>query len=55
MAETNGHSQGNGQHVVGTRTVRPDGLDKVTGRARFGADFNLAGQLIGRLRFTVTP
>src|SRR4029453_18393177 len=49
MAETNGHSQGNGQHVVGTRTVRPDGLDKVTGRARFGADFNLAGQLIGRV------
>ena len=49
MAETNGHSQANGQHVVGTRTVRPDGLDKVTGRARFGADFNLAGQLIGRV------
>ena len=24
--------------VVGTRPVRPDGIDKVTGRARFGAD-----------------
>src|SRR3989454_1638354 len=34
---------------VGTRTIRPDGVDKVTGRARFGADFNLAGQLIGRV------
>ena len=47
MAETttNGHAQS----VVGTRTVRPDGVDKVTGRARFGADFNLPGQLIGRV------
>src|SRR5258706_426550 len=50
MAETNGHSNGtNGKHVVGTRTIRPDGVDTVTGRARFGADFNLPGQLIGRV------
>src|SRR5215471_17451973 len=35
--------------VVGTRTVRPDGVDKVTGRARFGADLNMAGQLVGRV------
>src|SRR5258706_1299333 len=50
MAETNGHSNGtNGKHVVGTRTIRPDGGDKVTVRARFGADFNLPGQLIGRV------
>ena len=28
---------------------RPDGADKVTGRARFGADFNLPGQLIGKV------
>ena len=28
-----------GVEVVGTRPVRPDGVDKVTGRARFGADF----------------
>ncbi len=34
---------------VGTRTVRPDGHDKVTGRARFGADFSLPGQLVGRV------
>src|SRR5262245_62203203 len=38
-----------GQSFVGTRAVRPDGADKVTGRARFGADFNLPGQLIGRV------
>src|SRR5438477_10389535 len=45
MAET--HTNGHG--YVGTRTIRPDGVDKVTGRARFGADFNLPGQLIGRV------
>src|SRR5262249_9223728 len=37
------------QTFVGARTVRPDGVDKVTGRARFGADFNLPGQLVGRV------
>lgn len=35
--------------VVGTRPIRPDGVDKVTGRARFGADLNLPGQLVGRV------
>jgi CO/xanthine dehydrogenase Mo-binding subunit len=34
---------------VGTRPVRPDGIDKVTGRARYGADFNMPGQLVGRV------
>src|SRR5438105_15441602 len=42
-------TNGTPQTYVGTRTIRPDGLDKVTGRARFGADFNLPGQLIGRV------
>ncbi len=32
---------------VGTRPIRPDGVDKVTGRARYGADFNMPGQLVG--------
>ncbi|MFC2176918.1 xanthine dehydrogenase family protein molybdopterin-binding subunit [Actinomycetota bacterium] len=32
---------------VGTRSIRPDGLDKVTGRARFGADCHLPGMLVG--------
>jgi CO/xanthine dehydrogenase Mo-binding subunit len=31
--------------VIGTRVKRPDGLDKVTGRARYGADMNAPGQL----------
>src|SRR6476469_9406128 len=39
----------NGQGYIGTRTIRPDGVDKVTGRARFGADYNLPGQLVGRV------
>ncbi len=35
--------------VVGTRPIRPDGVDKVTGRAQFGADFQLPGQLVGKV------
>ena len=35
--------------VVGTRPVRPDGLEKVTGRASFGADYRLPGMLVGRI------
>ena len=35
--------------VVGTRPVRPDGVDKVTGRARFGADVSAPGMLIGQI------
>ncbi|MEC8851572.1 MAG: xanthine dehydrogenase family protein molybdopterin-binding subunit [Pseudomonadota bacterium] len=34
---------------VGTRQPRPDGADKVTGRARFGADFDMPGQLVGKV------
>ena len=34
---------------VGTRPLRPDGVDKVTGRARYGADFNMPGQLVARV------
>ncbi|MBN8293763.1 xanthine dehydrogenase family protein molybdopterin-binding subunit [Rhodobacter sp. NTK016B] len=30
---------------IGTTPDRPDGLDKVTGRARYGADFNLPNML----------
>ena len=29
--------------VVGTRPIRPDGIDKVTGRAQYGADIKLQG------------
>ena len=33
--------------AVGSRPLRPDGIDKVTGRARFGADMTAPGMLIG--------
>src|SRR5215831_18886470 len=33
--------------VIGTRPVRHDGADKVTGRALYGADFTTAGLLHG--------
>ena len=35
--------------VVGTRPIRPDGADKVTGRAIYGADFKAAGLLHGKI------
>ena len=35
--------------VVGTRPVRHDGADKVTGRARYGADISLPGMLYGKV------
>ena len=41
-----------GEHAykwIGQRPVRPDGVDKVTGRARFGADFSLPGMLVGKI------
>ena len=34
---------------VGTRPVRPDGVDKVTGRAQFGADLHRPGMLHGKI------
>ena len=36
--------------VVGTRPVRPDGVDKVTGRAQFGADMVMPGMLWGKVK-----
>jgi CO/xanthine dehydrogenase Mo-binding subunit len=36
--------------VVGTRPVRPDGVDKVTGRAQYGADLVLPGMLVGKIK-----
>ena len=36
-------------NVVGKRHIRPDGVDKVTGRAQYGADIQLAGLLQGKI------
>ena len=41
-------SESNNQWI-GQRTIRPDGEDKVTGRAAFGADFAQAGMLWGKV------
>jgi CO/xanthine dehydrogenase Mo-binding subunit len=38
-----------GYKWVGTRPIRPDGLDKVTGKAQFGADLALPGMLFGKV------
>ena len=35
--------------VIGQRLQRPDGIDKVTGRARYGADIDAAGMLHGKI------
>ena len=35
--------------VIGTTPLRPDGLDKVTGRALFADDFHLPGMLHGKI------
>ena len=36
-------------NVVGKRHIRPDGVDKVTGRAQYGADVQLTGLLQGKV------
>src|SRR5712691_1227977 len=36
--------------VVGTRPIRPDGVDKVIGRATFGADMTMPGMLWGKVK-----
>ncbi|WP_433988780.1 4-hydroxybenzoyl-CoA reductase subunit alpha (plasmid) [Pseudoseohaeicola sp. NH-UV-7] len=35
--------------IVGTRAKRPDGIDKVTGKALYGADMYAPGMLYGRI------
>jgi CO/xanthine dehydrogenase Mo-binding subunit len=35
--------------VIGTRPLRHDGVDKVTGRAQYGADISLPGMLHGKV------
>src|SRR5215470_13942538 len=42
-------SQATNYKVIGTRPIRHDGLDKVTGRAIYGADVQMAGLVHGRI------
>ena len=34
---------------IGQRTIRPDGVDKVTGRAPFAADTTMPGMIWGKI------
>ena len=34
---------------IGKRTLRPDGVDKVTGRAAYGADYSVPDMLVGQV------
>jgi CO/xanthine dehydrogenase Mo-binding subunit len=36
--------------IVGTRPIRPDGVDKVIGRASFGADMTMPGMMWGKVK-----
>ena len=43
-------AQDDGLKVVGTRPIRPDGADKVTGKALYGADLAMPGMLVGKIK-----
>ena len=47
MADSHNDSASANFKVIGTRPVRHDGVDKVTGRARYGADYTFPGMLHG--------
>src|SRR5215472_13070852 len=44
-----GTTEGSRFRVIGTRPVRHDGVEKVTGAARYGADYAFPGMLYGRV------
>ncbi len=46
---TSGNGAAGNLRLVGTRAARPDGVDKVTGRARFGADLFAPDMLHARV------
>ncbi len=42
-------ANGQGYKIIGTRPIRHDGVDKVTGRAKYGADYSFPGMLYGKV------
>jgi CO/xanthine dehydrogenase Mo-binding subunit len=46
-----GSTNGSSQHfrVIGTRPIRHDGVEKVTGAAKYGADYSFPGMLYGKV------
>ena len=49
MTTTQQSAATNGYSVIGSRPIRHDGTDKVTGRAQYGADISLPGMLYGKV------
>jgi CO/xanthine dehydrogenase Mo-binding subunit len=49
ILEKSGFSHDRKYKIVGTSPVKHDGIDKVTGRAKFGADMYLPGMLVGKI------
>ena len=49
ITKTKEESGSNQYKVIGTRAPRLDGLDKVTGSAKFGSDISLPGMLHGKM------
>ena len=49
ILEESGYNPDRDLKIVGTNPVKADGLDKVTGRAKFGADMFLPGMLYGKI------
>ena len=47
ILEQSGFSADKKLKVIGTNPVKHDGPDKVTGRAKFGADLIVPGRLFG--------
>ena len=41
--------------TVGSRVPRVDAIDKITGRAKYGADYNVTGQLYGYVKYADYP
>lgn len=46
---TDKNNQTNKYRVIGTRPMRHDAVDKVTGAAKYGVDFNMPGMLYGKI------
>jgi CO/xanthine dehydrogenase Mo-binding subunit len=49
ILENSGFDAGKDLKIVGTSPVKHDGPDKVTGRAKFGADLMVPGALVGKV------
>src|SRR5215510_7928673 len=49
ILEKSGFKRDKKLKIVGTSPVKHDGIDKVTGRAKFGADVFLPGMLVGKI------